>query len=581
MKKIFILFVLLYTSLTLSAGPIGEARARQIAEEFFAEHATTRSSEPLRLEWAGDVITEPISTGDKLNTSLMYIYTRGENSGFVVIAGDDNIHPIIGYSFSSTINTNDMAEATQEILDAWCKQIDAARKEQISSCTTRTTTRSGDELLYETALWNQGEPYNREAPVYDGYRSVTGCAATAAAIICRYFRWPDYGVGTTPEYSYYDAYDQLQTVPANTLGRVYDYDNMLLDYNNGYTEEQGNAVAALMKDMGTAIYMNYHYTQSGASAFDNVQAFGNYFKYSKEAKLLCLDNYGIETWNNMMRENLRNCGPTYYSGGTNNGGHAFVIDGYSGDYFHINYGWGGSANAYYLLPDIDFYARQAAIFNLVPDKDGSTQYQDNIMLTQYYSETASWHGIFSDAESYVTGQPFNVYLGAMNNMGGRAFSGVIALFHCDKDGEYKEQLYSWDVEEFNLGALWGLSTEEPISLSQHIELGDSIRAYFMSYDSDEWVWIRSWGGFATEQIALCLSPEEVAATLIFHFDKEQNVIFIESPNAIQAELYRPSGEVTEVQEKAHGYIWYRILEGGEHILKVRSGGEPYELKFKL
>lgn len=581
MKKTFILFVLLCTSLTLSAGPIGEARARQIAEEFFAEHATTRSSEPLRLEWAGDVITEPISTGDKLNTSLMYIYTRGENSGFVVIAGDDNIHPIIGYSFSSTINTNDMAEATQEILDAWCKQIDAARKEQISSCTTRTTTRSGDELLYETALWNQGEPYNREAPVYDGYRSVTGCAATAAAIICRYNRWPDYGVGTTPEYSYYDAYDQLQTVPANTLGRVYDYDNMLLDYNNGYTEEQGNAVAALMKDMGTAIYMSYHYTQSGASAFANVQAFGNYFKYSKEAKLLCLDNYGIETWNNMMRENLRNCGPTYYSGGSNNGGHAFVIDGYSGDYFHINYGWGGAANAYYLLPDIDFYARQAAIFNLVPDKDGSTQYQDNIMLTQYYSETASWHGIFSDAESYVTGQPFNVYLGAMNNMGGRAFNGVIALFHCDKDGEHKEQLYSWDVEEFNLGALWGLSTEEPISLSQHIELGDSIRAYFMSYDSDEWVWIRSWGGFATEQIALCLSPEEVAETLIFHFDKEQNVIFIESPNAIQAELYRPSGEVTEVQEKAHGYIWYRILDGGEHILKVRSGGEPYELKFKL
>lgn len=581
MKKIFILFVLLCTSLTLSAGPIGEARARQIAEEFFAEHATTRSSEPLRLEWAGDVITEPISTGDKLNTSLMYIYTRGENSGFVVIAGDDNIHPIIGYSLNSTINTNDMAEATQEILDAWCKQIDAARKEQISACTTRTTTRSGDELLYETALWNQGEPYNREAPVYDGYRSVTGCAATAAAIICRYFRWPDYGVGTTPGYSYYDAYGQLQTIPANTLGRVYDYDNMLLDYNNGYTEEQGNAVAALMKDMGTAIYMSYHYTESGASAFDNVQAFGNYFKYSKEAKLLCLDNYGIETWNNMMRENLRNCGPTYYSGGTNNGGHAFVIDGYSGDYFHINYGWGGSANAWYLLPNIDFYARQAAIFNLVPDKDGSTQYQDNIMLTQYYSETASWHGIFSDAESYVTGQPFNVYLGAMNNMGGRTFSGVIALFHCDKDGEHKEQLYRWDVEDFNLGALWGLSTEEPISLSQHIELGDSIRAYFMSYDSDEWVWIRSWGGFATEQIALCLSPEQIAQMVKFHYDKSQQAIFLESINALQTELYKPDGNIESKDMRGHTYLYYIVDGKGEYTLKVRSGGEPYELKFKL
>lgn len=580
MKKIFLLLISICTTFTLSAGPIGEARARQIAEEFFTEHSITRSSEPIKLEWAGNTIDEPINVGDKLNTSLMYIYTRGENSGFVVVAGDNNVAPIIAYSLDSTINTNDMADATREILDAWCKQIDAARKEQIP-VTTHATTRSGDELLYETALWNQGEPYNWEAPVYDGYSSVTGCAATAAAIICRYFRWPDYGVGTTPEYSYYDRYSVLRTVPANTLGRAYDYDNMLLDYNNGYTAKQGNAVAALMKDMGTAIYMSYHYTESGASAFDNVQAFGKYFKYSKEAKLLCLDNYGIETWNNMMRENLRNCGPTYYSGGSNNGGHAFVIDGYSGDYFHINYGWGGYANAYYLLPHIDFYARQAAIFNLVPDRDGSTQYQDNIMLTQYYSDTSSWHGIFSDAESYVTGQPFNVYLGAMNNIGGRAFNGVIALFHCDKDGEHKEQLYSWDVEDFYLGALWGLTTEEPISLSQHIELGDSIRAYFMSYDSDEWVWIRSWGGFATEQITLCLSPEQIAQMVQFHYDKSQQAIFLESINALQTELYKPDGNIESKDMMGHTYLYYIVDGKGEYTLKVRSGGEPYTLKFKL
>lgn len=580
MKKIFILLALLCTTLTLSAGPIGEARARQIAEEFFAEHTTTRSSEPIELEWAGSTITEPMTADTQLDNALMYIYSRGTNDGYIVVAGDSNVSPIIAYSLDSSIDTTNMAAATREILDAWCKQISAARKEQIP-VTTHATTRSGDELLYETALWNQGEPYNWEAPVYDDYRSVTGCAATAAAIICRYFRWPDYGVGTTPEYSYYDRNSVLRTVPANSLGRAYDYDNMLLDYNNGYTAKQGNAVAALMKDMGTAIYMSYHYTESGASAFNNVQAFCKYFKYSKEAKLLCLDNYGIETWNNMMRENLRNCGPTYYSGGSDNGGHAFVIDGYSGDYFHINYGWGGYANAYYLLPHIDFYARQAAIFNLVPDRDGSTQYQDNIMLTQYYSDTSSWHGIFSDAESYVTGQPFNVYLGAINNIGGRAFSGVIALFHCDKDGEHKEQLYSWDVEDFNIGALWGLSTGEPISLSQHIELGDSIRAYFMSYDSDKWVWIRSWGGYATEQIALCLSPEQIAQMVQFHYDKSQQAIFLESINALQTELYKPDGNIESKDMMGHTYLYYIVDGKGEYTLKVRSGGEPYTLKFKL
>ena len=580
MKKIFLLLISICATSTLSAGPIGEARARQIAEEFFAEHSITRSSEPIELEWAGNTINEPINVGDKLNTSLMYIYTRGENSGFVVVAGDSNVTPIIAYSLDSTINTNDMADATREILDAWCKQIDAARKEQIPA-TTHVTTRSGDELLYETALWNQGEPYNWEAPVYDGYRSVTGCAATAAAIICNYNRWPDYGVGTTPEYSYYDRNDVLRTVPSNTLGRAYDYDNMLLDYNNGYSEEQGNAVAALMKDMGTAIYMSYHYTESGASAFNNVHAFSNYFKYSKEAQLLCKDNYGNATWNEMMRENLRKCGPTYYSGGSNNGGHAFVIDGYSGDYFHINYGWGGSANAWYLLPIIDYYARQAAIFYLVPDKNGSTKYHDNIILTQYFDDTASWYGIFSTAKEYVVGEPFYAYLGALNNVGGRVFNGSFALVHCNKDGEWKKLIYRWEEEGFIIGSLWGLQTDEGATINDPIEEGDTIRAFFKSDDSDEWVWIRAWGGFAEDEILLCATPEEVAETLIFHYDKEQNVIFLESPNAMQAELYRPSGDITQVNEKAHSYIWYRILDKGEHTLKVCSGGRPYELKLKF
>jgi hypothetical protein len=373
----------------------------------------------------------------------------------------------------------------------------------------------------------------------------------------------------------------LRTIPANTLGRTYDYDNMLLDYNNGYTEEQGNAVAALMKDMGTAIYMSYHYTESGASAFNNVQAFGKYFKYSKEAKLLCLDNYGIETWNNMMRENLRKCGPTFYSGGSNNGGHAFVIDGYSGDYFHINYGWGGAANAWYLLPHIDFYARQAAVMNLVPDRDNSTKYKDNIMLTEFYSDTSSWYGIFSDAKTYEAGNTFTLSVGALNNVGGRDFNGVISLFHCNVDGEFKEELYSWAIEGFHIGSLWGLTTNEPISINRTIEVGDSIRAYFKSNDSDEWVWIRSWGGFALEQIIICATPEQVSKSLRFHYDKVQQVIYLEGPLALQTELYKPDGS-TETQDiDSHIAIQYTLDQKGEYLLKIRSGGEPYVLKLKL
>lgn len=586
MKKIFILLALLCTTLTLSAGPIGEARARQIAEEFFAEHATTRSSEPLQLEWAGNAINEPINIGDKLNTSLMYIYNRGENSGFVVVAGDDNIHPIIAYSFDTTFNSNDMADATKAILDAWCKQINQARKSPAPvSNTTRATTRYSSELLYDTALWNQGEPYNREAPVYDGYRSVTGCVATAMAIICYYNRWPEYGVGTTPEYSYYDAYDQLQTVPANTLGRAYDYDNMLLDYNNGYTETQANAVAALMKDIGTAVKMMYHYTESGAYDVNVSYAFPNYLQYSKSSQLLSRDNYGVEEWHDMMRDNLNRYGPTYYSGSSNAGGHAFVLDGYSTDnYFHFNFGWGGYSNGYYLIPHIEYYKSQMAMLYLEPDRDGTTKYRDNIELISLYSNgEIVFRGISSDAKEYVQGGTYNFRLGGFYNIGARAYNGTISLVHCSKDGQWKEQIFNTTISDLFPDDFTYIDYDVPITINSHIEEGDILRLYSKSFDSEEWQMLKRYGDNTSVvyEILLCATPEEVAETLIFHFDKEQNVIFIESPHAIQAELYRPSGEVTEVQEKAHGYIWYRILEGGEHILKVHSGGEPYIMKLKL
>ena len=581
MKKIFILLALLCTSLTLSAGPIGEARARQIAEEFFSQYATRSAGGAITLNWAGDTILEPIATGSQLDTALMYIYSRGTNDGFVIVAGDSNISPIIAYSFDSSIDTNDMADATRDILDAWCKQINAARKEQRPLSSPRSVTRNTNELLYDTALWNQGEPYNREAPILDGNRSVTGCVATAMSIICYHNRWPDCGVGTTPEYRYYDSYGEIRTIPENHLGRYYDYDNMLLDYNNGYTEEQGNAVAALMKDMGTSVYMNYHYTGSGADAYE-VQALCNYFKYSKEATLLCKDNYDIGTWNEMMRANLRECGPTYYSGGGNNGGHAFVIDGYSyNDYFHINYGWGGIANAWYVLPDIDYYARQAAIFNLVPDREGITKYRDNIFLGQYYTETFTWQGIFTDAQEYIVGQPFFPYLGVLYNRGGRIFNGDIILVHCDKEGEWKELLCTWSVENMGVNSPWGLDTAEGVTINNPIEEGDTIQAFLRSYDSDEWIRIRSWGGYAAEEVLLCATPEQIAEGLSFHYDKEQQVIFLESINAMQAELYRPSGETTTVHERAHSYIWYQIFEKGEHTLKIRSGGRPYELRLEF
>ena len=100
--------------------------------------------------------------------------------------------------------------------------------------------------------------------------------------------------------------------------------------------------------------MQYHPEGSGAYPNDVVAAFSKYFGYSKGIQLVYASNYSPEEWENVVRENIRNYGPTYFSASNNSGGHAFVVDGFDSDnYFHFNFGWGGLGNGYFLIPSID------------------------------------------------------------------------------------------------------------------------------------------------------------------------------------------------------------------------------------
>ncbi len=57
----------------------------------------------------------------------------------------------------------------------------------------------------------------------------------------------------------------------------------------------------------------------------------------------------------------------YYSGYSSAGGHAFVCDGYQEEYFHFNFGWGGSQDGFYTLLSVNgFNDGQGAVFDTYP-----------------------------------------------------------------------------------------------------------------------------------------------------------------------------------------------------------------------
>ena len=582
MKKILSIICLLLVSTTLWAEPIGEQRAREIASEFFSQHATRATAANIVLEWAGDNIGEQSATGSALNTSLMYIYNRGNNGGYVIVAGDTNVNPIIAYSLDTTLDTDNMAEATEAILEAWCRQVESARKaaKPISGTTMRATTRSNDAMLYETAIWNQGDPFNREAPTIDGGRSVTGCVATAMSIICHYNRWPEKGVGTTPAYSYEDSYGHTHTISSNSLGREYKYDDMLMSYNNGFTTTQANAVAALMKDMGTSVKMMYHPDSSGAYDSNVIYSLMTYFGYAKDMKLVYGAGLGSEEWNSTIRENVREYGPTYFSGSGDNGGHAFVIDGFdAGDYFHFNFGWGGVGNGYFLIPKIEFYERQAAILYLRPDKDGSSLYRDNLCI---YAINSHKGIVPYQVTSYSTGTPFNCLVGGLANLGAYNFNGDIKLVLCDRDGDWKQVLTTLS---FNIdpGYIAWADNYSYITITEPLEEGDRMRVYYKSYSYDEWQWARSYDESAIDEVLVMGSPEDMARGFYFAYDKGESKLYVGNKNAMKLNIYNDeTNELIawgELEFNTKGKI--ANMPSGRYRIEASLGSDPYVLIVKL
>lgn len=589
MKKIFLLLSILCTALTLSAKPIDEKQARDIATNFFSQHMTRSAACNLKLEWAGSNIMGVSRAANTTDNPLLYIYNNESANGFVIVSGDTNTDLVIAYSLNNNFDADNMSEAAQALLDAWCRQIEDARNsgKHISS-ESYQLTRANDELLYDTALWDQGEPYNREAPIIvDGELSATGCVATAMSIICYYHKWPNKGVGTTPAYTYVSSKDnKTYSVEANPLGRPYEYSKMKKSYNpnsKDYTEAQADAVAALMKDMGTAVKMNYHPKGSGAIDPDVVSAFRNYFSYSKDVQLARSDSYNYEEWTALLRENLRNCGgPVYFSGVSYTSGHAFVVDGYdANNRFHINYGWSGIDNGYYYLPASEYYQDQTTILNLKPDKDGtSTQQYDHLSLVGGIDEKTGEliaTGIFSDASSYSPDSYFGCAIGYIINDGVTTFNGDIVLALCDKNGNLKEVLSggATSIEPGDGGGWDGYFV-----ITETISKGDRLRVLYKGEYSSDWQWARKYHDeYTVDEVIVKASPEDIAKDLRIKYEKDSHRFTFSNKQAIKVDIYYHNTNEKYASVDL-GFFDQRYLEmkpGEAYRFEFSLGGEPYKI----
>lgn len=291
------------------------------------------------------VYTETIPGG----IETLYIFEREGNRGFVVASADDTFPAILGYADSGSFDYKSAPPAFKWWLNQYSAEEEWGLNHPVPLVAkARIADRKDIPALVKTQ-WNQSYPFNDDCPEYDGRRSVTGCIATAMAQVMNYHQYPDKGVG---QHSYEYGKD---TISYDFSKAYFDWDKMLDSYkeNDESTPEQRQAVAKLMYACGVSVDMQYTPKESDSYDYLIPYALTEFFDYDRDILYRKRADYTGEQWADLIYAELSESRPVILSGLAYQGGHDFVCDGYEDNYFHINWGWGGLCDGFFLLSSLN------------------------------------------------------------------------------------------------------------------------------------------------------------------------------------------------------------------------------------
>lgn len=323
---------------------------------------------------------------DSKDTPAVYLFNdKTDGNGYLLLSADDMAPAILGFGDITQSDDSDFNPEFKWWIEEYGRQIEWMRKNPGSVEGARKAP--GAPYFSEiapkvTTKWNQSEPFNNLCPVYQGQRCVTGCVATALSQLMKYHNWPPTGAGSN---SYTPRYIGRE-LSMNFGATSFDWQNMLDVYDGSASDVQKNAVANLLYAVGVGVDMEY--SPSASSASDSKAAFAltNYFRYQPGIIVYDRDCYPLAEWDEFVYNQIKEYGPVYYSGASNSSGHAFICDGYREGYFHINWGWGGMSDGYFILSALDpdsqgiggstsGYNFQQNILGHVKPDDGSSEQQ--------------------------------------------------------------------------------------------------------------------------------------------------------------------------------------------------------------
>jgi len=316
------------------------------------------------------------------NVLLFYIFDL-QPKGYIVVSADFDLPPVIAYSFTDNfwsdvsgdnillqmlrtdieLRLENIENLTEDVVESrnllWIEFLDEENEILVNTdfeqWPPEGTTSTGGWL--ETK-WHQNSPFKDFCPMDGEKRSIAGCPAVAMSQILNYHKTTN-NVAFNDSDDYYHDYGNRFKIdddhdafdfPSFPELNVY-LDTLAYHYDNQISITNEDK-AALTFACGIAARQVYSGQISGTYGVD--QAYDAYLKFDCNTVEL-LDDSDANLYDRLS-QNMKDAYPAHLAVVTPSvppdAGHNLVIDGYNtDDYYHLNFGFGGTYNGWYLIPD--------------------------------------------------------------------------------------------------------------------------------------------------------------------------------------------------------------------------------------
>ena len=401
MKNIFFLILLeLVFICSAISSPIDTTTAKITATNQFLSRASTSSIQRVRSLASKQIELELVhqefeEVNNQSNSDpYYYVYNVKGNNGYIIISADDDLIPVLAYSFDGSYDKNNLPPAFVSWMKNYKDQIKLYKyylnknKYNSDSISTKSFTKfrykskltSTEVVPLLSTTWDQGKFYNYYCPIgietsctssivpNPGGHTYAGCAAVVMGQIMKKWSWPIIGNGIHEDINKFNN----KTLTANLGTTIYDWSSM----PNAVISE-GSTVAQLLSDAGIASNTEYGSCGSGSQPQYLMDAMVNHFRY-KSSLTLIDKSLTANGWEEKIIDELSSGRPVLYIGSDKSESyHIFICDGCTDYYyFHFNWGWGGKFDGYFFLDDLtpgnifqseDYTFNQAAIIGITPD----------------------------------------------------------------------------------------------------------------------------------------------------------------------------------------------------------------------